>query len=168
MARTPQVVLNAIFRKPVTISGLRMNPFSMAHFLYLEKLNHPLAKEKVEGLTGEQILQALILLSLPGDIVLDLPEEDLAARINAVAGKISVADILGISRQLTEHVHSYFAVQPAHFSQIPDDGGSADRPFARPRRKAASAPAGRSANSRTHAGRIRRVCAASSRRRSIG
>ena len=161
MARTPQVVLDAIFRKPVTISGLRMNPLTMAHFLYLEKLNHPLAKEKVEGLTGAQILQALILLSLPGDIVLDLAEEDLATRIKAVAGKIAVADILGISRQLTAHVHSYFAVQPGHFSPVADDGGGADRPFVRPRRSAASDQAGRYASSLKRAGRIRRACAAS-------
>ena len=167
MARTPQVVLDAIFRKPVSIAGLRMNPFSMAHFLYLEKLHHPLSKESIESLTGEQILQALVLLSLPGEIVLDLAEADLARRVREAAGKVAVADILGISQRLTEHVRSYFAVQPGRFTTV-DDGGGADRPFAMRRRKAASVPAGRCANSRNPAARIRRACAASSRRRSIG
>jgi hypothetical protein len=167
MARTPQVVLDAIFRKPITIAGLKLQPFTMAHFLFLERLRHPLAADTIGELKGAEILEALVLLSLPGELVLALTEEELKARVAAAAAKIAVGDILGIANKLITHVRSYFAVQPEKFAAL-NDGDGADRPFARARRKRASDPAGQSACSRKDAKRTRRECERSSRRRSIG
>lgn len=167
MARTPQVVLDAIFRNPITIAGLKLQPFSMAHFLYLERLRSPLAADRVGELRGEEILEALVLLSLPGELVLALTEDDLKARVQAAAAKIAVGDILGVADKLISHVRSYFAVQPERFQEI-SEGDGADRPFARARRKRGSARAGQSACLRKAAGRTRSECERSSRRRSIG
>jgi hypothetical protein len=167
MARTPQIVLDAIFRKTLTIAGLKLQPFSMAHFLFLERLRSPLASDAIGELRGQEILEALVLLSLPGELVLALTDEDLKARVQEAAAKIAVADILGIADKLIAHVRSHFAVQPEKFASV-NDGDGADRPFARARRKRASDPAGQSACSRKDAKRTRRECERSSRRRSIG
>ena len=156
MARTPKVVIDAFFRKPAVVAGLRLQPFTAAHFMALERMKNPLAEEAAKGtMTGEQILRALAILSTPAGTVLDMTDAEQEAAVKAIAARTQVPDLIGISQALTLHVHSYFGTLPERYQEL--DGGT-DRPFVKP-----TAKRGRAGSPRN----LRRQPAATRRRSAV-
>ena len=107
---TPRAILDAIFPDVVTVSGIKLQPFSAMHYLALERLENPLI---VRGLdTGtDDLIEALLVLSLtPAQMRALLKEgfDSIAERVMELAGRISVADLPGMSDTLLAHISTAF------------------------------------------------------------
>ena len=108
---TPKSTLAAIFPDVVTVSGLKLQPVSALHYLALERLENPLIVQGMETATSD-LIEGLLILSLNPEQVRALLADGLAAvepRVLELSGRISAADLPGMTQALLAHIASAFA-----------------------------------------------------------
>jgi len=134
---TPKSILAALFPDVVTVAGLRLQPVSAVHYLALERLENPLIVQGIDTTTSD-LIEALLILSLTPDQIRTLLAEGLAAvepRVLDLAGRISAADLPGMTQALLAHIATAFD------TAVPGKGADGEvRPLAPASSSASSTP----------------------------
>jgi len=126
MAKTPKPVLDAIFPKEIKIGDIKLQEFSLLHYLALEQIDSPLLKSPEDGATvsARDVARALLVLSLPPLTAREFLSQglshfdDIVAEFAArIPGRVMV-EAIGL---IVRHIEEAFATVLPQPAGEPDD-----------------------------------------------
>ncbi|WP_448579269.1 hypothetical protein [Thermosphaera sp.] len=109
----PKRVVQAFMPAKISVAGIRLEPFTAATILLLEKLRHPLVDESAQrDLTNQEVMTLVYVLTHPvpdTNALLNQGPDALEAAVMEFAGRIPVGELRPLGQAIRRHFEDALA-----------------------------------------------------------
>lgn len=128
--KTPRVVLDAFFPQVIEVGGLKLrDPFTIKHWLALEKIKSPFISETEEIPLLEAVKCLWICAQSSADVFAAAVDPQLEELAVELAGRIQLSDAAEIVRAVTLHINQGFGPKPVTPDAPGEEDGEGHGPF---------------------------------------
>lgn len=110
--QTPSVVSDALLPQPTFIGNLKLQPLTLAQYLFLVKINSPLVKPGERGIDEMDMFRAVFVLAKPlADCLTYWAQgaETYDAAVMGFAAEVPLGELDKLGDKLLKHIQDAFA-----------------------------------------------------------